>query len=129
MITKKRNNFPKEEQFKILKKLKQDLLDNKAADYLILDLEKKSDIANFFVIIEGASSIHLNMLIGIVKKEMEKFGILQLRREGILKESRWLIIDYGFVLFHLMTKDLWKIYDIESLWQKEINNIDFNEKK
>src|SRR5574344_3038357 len=89
----------------IIKIVSEELSKTKSDDVEIIDVKGKSTITDFFVVATGTSRIHLNLLANTVKEEFKKFDILPLRREGIVDETNWIIIDYGFVIFHLMTSE------------------------
>ena len=58
----------------------------------------------------------------IVISELKKDGIKDIKAEGINK-SDWVLIDSGDVIVHIFRKEVREFYNLEKLWQ---TNIDTN---
>ncbi len=89
--------------------------EKKAKDLVILHLSSLTDIADFFVLASGTSERHVRTVAESVQKGMKEKGMLPLSAEGH-DEGRWIIIDYGDVVFHTFLESLRELYDLESLW-------------
>ena len=89
--------------------------EKKAKEVLILDLAGLSDIADFFVLASGTSERHVRTVAESVQTGMKEKGMMPLSAEGYDK-GRWIILDYGDVLFHAFLEPLRELYDLESLW-------------
>ena len=76
------------------------LENNKALDIVSIDLEGKSDIADFLVIATGTSNRHVSSLSENLITELKKDGIKDIKAEGINK-SDWVLIDSGDVIVHI----------------------------
>ena len=100
----------------LTKKVAVALNNKKATDIMVLDVRGKSDITDFFVLATGTSNTHIKSLPAYVNDEMAKNGIKALRREGIIKDTKWSVLDYGFVIVHIFTKELRDEYSLESIW-------------
>jgi ribosome-associated protein len=50
-----------------------------------------------------------------VQTGMKEKGMQPLSAEGY-DEGRWIILDYGDVIFHTFLEPLRELYDLESLW-------------
>jgi ribosome-associated protein len=103
--------------YKTLDNILTQLEDNKALDIISIDLKGKSDIADFLVIATGTSNRHVGSL-----SELKKDGIKDIKAEGINK-SDWVLIDSGDVIVHIFRKEVREFYNLEKLWQ---TNIDTN---
>ena len=112
---------------KITKNLAAFLDEKQAEDIVILDVQEKSDLADYFVLATGNSYIHVNSLSNYSKACMLDNNVKPLRREGVTKETRWSVSDYGFIILHIMTKELRLQYDLENVWQGA-KRIDWKEK-
>lgn len=79
-------------------------------------------LADFLVLTSGKNTIHLKTLAKeIEEKTTQKLGILP-RREGLVA-SRWLILDYGDIIVHIMGDAERKYYQLEKIWpQSPITN-------
>ena len=97
-------------------------LEKKAADPLILDVRKLCSFADFFVILSGRSTRHVQGLAEAVEEELRSKRVNTSKSEG-LKEGSWVLLDYGDVIVHIFYAETRKFYDIEGLWHdaKRIN--------
>lgn len=90
--------------------------DKKGEDIVIYDIKNVSSIADFMVICTCTSEVHLEAvadeLLFVMKHEKD---LLPIAVDGLGK-SRWVCIDFGDVIIHLMTDDARKFYDLESIW-------------
>jgi ribosome-associated protein len=92
-----------------------DALDDKRAiDVRVLKLEEVSQSLEWFVVATGESSLQLRALeVGI--RESLKMAKVPLRAvEG--PSSRWVLMDYGTFVVHLMSPEARSFYDIEGMW-------------
>ena len=96
------------------------LADNKALDIVSIDLEGKSDIADFLVIATGTSNRHVSSLSENLITELKKDGVRDIKAEGINK-SDWVLIDSGDVIVHIFRKEVREFYNLEKLWQSSID--------
>ena len=90
-------------------------LEKKAADPLILDVRKLCSFADFFVILSGRSTRHVQGLAEAVEEELRSKRVSTSKSEG-LKEGSWVLLDYGDVIVHIFYAETRKFYDIEGLW-------------
>lgn len=92
-----------------------DALDDKRAkDIVVLDLTEVSTSLDFFVIATGESSLQLRALEDGVRDRLKQGGFRPRGVEG--PSDRWVLIDYGGVVAHLMSPEARDFYDIEGLW-------------
>ncbi|MGD0234529.1 MAG: ribosome silencing factor [Syntrophorhabdales bacterium] len=89
--------------------------EKKAKEVLILNLADLTDIADFFVLASGTSERHVRTVAESVQTGMKEKGMQPLSAEGY-DEGRWVILDYGDVIFHMFLEPLRELYDLESLW-------------
>jgi ribosome-associated protein len=83
--------------------------EKKALDPVALDLSEVSDSLEFFVIATGTSAPHLQALERALKEAQKPLAV-----EG--PSQRWLLLNYGPVLVHLMSPEAREYYDLEGLW-------------
>ncbi|MEJ2667889.1 MAG: ribosome silencing factor [Deinococcales bacterium] len=92
-----------------------DALDDKRAkDIVVLDLTGVSASLDFFVIATGESSLQLRALEDGVRDRLKEGGFRPRGVEG--PSDRWVLIDFGGVVAHLMSPEARHFYDIEGLW-------------
>lgn len=91
------------------------LEDKKAENVVALDLTGVSDSLDYFVIATGTSQPHLQALERAVREKLqEEQGIRANKVEG--PSPRWVLLDYGPVLVHLMSAEAREYYDLEGFW-------------
>ncbi|MEB3264417.1 MAG: ribosome silencing factor [Synechococcus sp.] len=90
--------------------------DRKAVDIRLIRVDEVSSLADWFVICSGLSDVQVRAIARSVEDKLEQeAGRLPLRREG-QSEGRWVLIDYGEVIVHVLTPDERSFYDLESFW-------------
>jgi ribosome-associated protein len=87
----------------------------KGENPIILDLQGITVITDYFLIANGQNTIHVKALADAVLKQMEEENITPQRVEGY-REGRWVLLDYGFMVIHLLTKEARDFYHLEQLW-------------
>ena len=98
-----------------LKKILHLIADKKGEDIVAFNISDVSSIADYMVIATCTSDVHLNAITDYILYEMKQDGVLPIAVDGQGK-SRWVCIDFGDVIIHLMTEDTRKFYDLESIW-------------
>lgn len=92
-----------------------DALDDKrAVDIAVLDLRDTSESLDWFIIASGDSSLQLKAMEEAVREKLKGAGYMPRGVEG--PSNRWVLIDYGYVVAHLMSPDARDFYDLEGLW-------------
>jgi len=88
----------------------------KAAQVKIIETNRQTIIADYFVLATGTSSTHIRALSGEVEEKLgEKFGRTPSRVSG--QESRdWVVMDYDSVLVHIFNSEARDYYKLERLW-------------
>ena len=103
-----------------IKKIIEKIMDNnKANNVVVIDLKKKSYIADYMIIASGTSSRHLQSLSEILLMELKKVGLNNCRIEG--RESNdWKLVDAIDVIVHLFHPEKRSFYDLEKMWAEPI---------
>jgi len=91
-------------------------LDKKAEDLVILDVRGVSSFADFFVIMSGRSTRHVQGLSQAVDHELRRKKIGTEATEGY-NEGRWVLLDYNDVIVHVFYSESRGFYDLEGLWR------------
>jgi ribosome-associated protein len=89
-------------------------LDKKAEKVRILEIKKISSIADYLVLASGQSDKQVQAIADSVRQGLKKFG-KPLDMEGE-KEGKWIVIDYGDVIFHVFHADMRRYYDLDEFW-------------
>ena len=90
------------------------LADKKADDIRILDLTGVSESLDYFVIATANSAPQLQALERNVLEKLREAGVRPIGVEG--PSSRWLLINLGAIVVHLMSPEARDFYDLEGLW-------------
>ncbi|MCP9917592.1 ribosome silencing factor [Cyanobium sp. ATX 6F1] len=90
--------------------------DRKAVDILLIRVDEVSSLADWFVIASGLSDVQVRAIARSVEDRLEtEAGRLPLRKEG-QTEGRWLLLDYGELIVHVLTPSERSYYDLEAFW-------------
>ena len=106
-----------------------DVLDAKKAYKLkVLRVNDQTVITDYFVIATGNSSTHVKSLGGEVEYKLSLCGIDPLHYEGRDSDG-WVVLDYGFVMVHIFSRDLRDFYQLEKLYgdAEEIHFVSIDE--
>ncbi len=88
--------------------------DRRAKDIAVLNLMPVSAALDWFIVASGESSLQLKAMQESVKESAKDAGQLPEGIEG--PSDRWVLMDYGPVVVHLMSPEAREFYDIEGLW-------------
>ena len=91
--------------------------DKKASDIVLLDVRGQTTMTDYFVICSGASDRQLNAIADGIIDGLKAEGDPPLSREGDAG-SHWLLIDFGGVIVHVMSKPEREFYQLEKLWSE-----------
>ena len=90
-------------------------LDSKAEDLVVLDVRGLSSFTDYFVIMSGRSSRHVQGLAETIESELRSKRVSSKHSEG-LEEGHWVLLDHGDLVTHIFYKDNREFYDLEGLW-------------
>jgi ribosome-associated protein len=91
--------------------------DKKASDIILLDVRDQTAMTDYFVICSGSSDRQLRAIADGVVEGVKVDGTRPLSREGDVG-SHWLLIDFGGVIVHVMSKPEREFYQLEQLWSE-----------
>lgn len=89
--------------------------DKKATEPMILDTRKLTPIFDYFLICSAATVTHVRAIAEHLREVLEGAGLALLRREGG-GDGRWILLDYGWFVVHIMLQTERDFYQIERLW-------------
>lgn len=90
-------------------------LDTKAEELVILDVRELTTFTEYFVIMNGKSTRHVQALAEAVEGQLRSKRIKASRAEG-LQEGMWVLLDFDDVVVHVFYHEQREFYDIEGLW-------------
>jgi len=91
------------------------LEENFAENILLLDLKGISDFTDCFVIATASSERLLDSLSSTLKEKVKALH----GYNGIVEgsgQTGWVILDYSYVVVHLLSAELREYYKLEDLW-------------
>ena len=92
--------------------------DRKAVDIRLIGVEAISSLADWFVICSGLSDVQVRAIARSVQDQLEaKAGRLPLRQEG-QDHGRWVVLDYGELIVHVLAPNERGYYDLEAFWSQ-----------
>ncbi len=89
--------------------------DKKASDIVLLNVRELTTIADYFVILSGASSRQVQALAEALVEAGSDEGRKPIGVEG-LPAAQWVLVDFGDVIAHVFTPDEREYYKLERLW-------------
>ena len=90
-------------------------VEKKAEDPVILDVRELCSFTDYFVIISGRSTRHVQGLAEAIEAELRSKRLSTTKAEG-LQEGTWVLLDFNDVVVHIFYSESRKFYDIEGLW-------------
>lgn len=90
-------------------------VDKKAENLVLLDVKKLSGFTDYFLIMEGRSTRHVQGLAAALDEKMSRKRISSLKAEG-LEEGRWVLLDFDDIVVHIFYHEDRGLYDLEGLW-------------
>ena len=110
------NNFQNENPIELVNTIAKTLSDKKAEHIHILDLREITTLADYFIVCNGLSDVHVKSLSDIVQeKTRESLSEKPWRSEG-LNSRRWVVLDYVNVVVHIFKPDTREEFGLEKMW-------------
>lgn len=89
--------------------------DKKATDIVILDIRKDSDVADYMVIASAHSTPQLRAVYEGIVASLQDIGVRLLHQDGH-SGDRWVALDYGGLLVHILLAEARQFYRLEHMW-------------
>lgn len=90
--------------------------ENLGEEVHVIDINGKNSWTDYFVIATVGSSGRLKGVVKGVKEFLKEKDIPCYHDQKKVTGNGWLLIDCGFIVIHLMTKELREFYALEQLW-------------
>lgn len=103
------------------------LVDNKATDVMVLDVERKTKATKRLLICTASSAQNAKDLASAFKEEFNKYSLC-LHTDGIFK-GEWIVLDFKDILVHIFTKETRSRYNLEKLYKDSKNFIQIPRRK
>ena len=99
----------------VLKLVKTYLDDDKAEDIAVIDLNGKTEIADYMVIATGTSQRHVGAMTDHIHRNLKTKGVKGIAIEG-MPQCDWVLLDAGDVIVHLFRPEVRDFYNLEKMW-------------
>ena len=99
----------------LCKFIKKSLSKNKAEEITVINLKKKTSIADYMIICTGTSNRHITALSNYLSEDLKKLNLNMLNIEG-RKNGDWIVVDIGDVIVHLFRGEVREYYNLEKMW-------------
>lgn len=90
-------------------------LETKAEDVMVLDVRGLASFTDYFVIMSGRSTRHVQGVAEAIVEELQTKRINSKSSEG-LNEGLWVLLDLGDVVVHIFYHENRGFYNLEGLW-------------
>lgn len=114
-MKKVQKRYSDEDSINLARAIARTAMDKKAEDLIILDVRGIAGFTDFFVIMSGRSTRHVQSLAETVDKEVSSKRLSTSNTEG-MSEGHWVLLDYNDVVVHIFYDESRKFYDLEGLW-------------
>jgi ribosome-associated protein len=88
--------------------------ERRAEDVVVLDLTTVSTSLDYFVICTATAGLQLNAVQQNIREKAKEVGLPAPSVEG--PSERWLLLSFGTIVVHIMTREARDYYDLEGLW-------------
>ena len=106
----------------LLQVVKDVLDERKGQEITALNVEGKTSVTDFMVIVTATSERHANALASYVLEKAKEKGLTPPGLEGE-KGSDWVLLDLGDVILHSMTAKAREFYQLEKLWSVDRTDV------
>ncbi len=89
--------------------------DAKAEELIVLDVRGIASFTDYFVIMNGRSTRHVQGIAESIEGELRSKRIKASNAEG-LQEGMWVLLDFEDVVVHIFYYDQRDFYNLEGLW-------------
>ncbi|WP_415854547.1 ribosome silencing factor [Sinomonas sp. G460-2] len=90
--------------------------DKLAENIVAVDVSERLAITDLFVIASASTERQVNSIVDNIEDELIKLDRRPVRREG-RSEGRWVLLDYGDMVVHVMHDEDRAFYALERLWK------------
>ncbi|MBI2995337.1 MAG: ribosome silencing factor [Candidatus Melainabacteria bacterium] len=98
--------------------------EKKGEDVLLLDVSKLTIVGDYFLIITAKSPAQIEAIAEYITEELNNLNYKLISKEGFAL-SNWMVLDFGNIVVHIMSKKIREYYKLERFW----SNATFIEKK
>lgn len=90
--------------------------DKKAQAIKIINIEKVSSLADYFIVASGMNRNQVQAMADNVNEMLGKAGVEPKQLEGY-QNANWILMDYRDVVIHIFDEENRLFYDLERIWR------------
>ena len=91
------------------------LQDDKAVDIVTIELQGKSQIADYMVVASGRSTRQVSAIVEKLADKLKQNMGIQARMEG-KGAGDWVLLDAGDIIVHVFRPEVREFYQLEKMW-------------
>lgn len=107
------------ESNEIAEKIKEILEEKLAANVQVLEVGKRTSVADHFVICSATSTTQVKALADEVEAKLTECGVAPTRIDGG-NGGDWVALDFNTVIVHVFTKAAREFYKLDKLWSDAV---------
>lgn len=100
--------------------------DKLATSVVAIDVSDQLALTDVFVVASGETERQVSAVVDAVEDRLRELGSKPIRREGGGRDGRWVLIDFGDIVVHVLHEDEREFYALERLW-RDCPTIDLTE--
>lgn len=104
-----------QEALRIVKIAAQAAADKVAENLVALDVSGPMPLTDIFLIASGRNERQVIAISNEIEEKLLENGVKLLRREG-KSSGRWILLDFGYVVCHVMHEEERMYYSLERIW-------------
>ena len=89
--------------------------DKVAENLVALDVTNPMPLTDIFLIVSGRNERQVMAISDGIEDKLLENGVKLLRREG-KSSGRWILLDFGYVIVHVMHEEERMYYSLERIW-------------
>lgn len=90
--------------------------DKLGENLVVLDVSEPMPLTDAFLLVSGRSERQVGAIADEIEEKMLEAGVKMLRREG-KSLGRWILLDFGDLICHVMHEEDRMYYSLERLWK------------
>ncbi|WP_127841829.1 ribosome silencing factor [Actinomyces wuliandei] len=90
--------------------------DRKGYGAVAIDVSQRLGLTDVFLVLTASNDRQVRAVVDAVDEALHGAGAVRRAREG-LSEARWVLLDYGDLVVHVLREEDREFYGLERLWK------------
>ena len=91
------------------------MADRKAINPSVLEMRDISAFTDYFIICSASSPQQMKAIAEGIQEKLKAYGVCMGHQEGV-RDSAWILLDYGELIVHIFEEEARLFYNLEGLW-------------